>query len=438
MLSQGIERSVIGWHIQVDTPRGPACRRAPFFPNLSGGCRCYLMSGGKPIGSHTMLAGSSPEIGHFRTVLETIRLSQVVLVVAALAFCLPAPTAEAIGPPSGTMVVAAAAAPPVVQVHGPVTTSPKRDWVDYLQIAVVLAAFATALLIGAQLASAARAARQERAAELARLWTARDFRASVSRALAFMDTKTAEECTRKLKEWVRADHSEQPCLSLDNDTSLQLTRNDILFILGAVEDLALRYNGREVARRWVALTLGANLIGMLQRCLWLVWFLRGYYAEPTLSYEWVGAVVDLRGRSPRWPRPSHFVGDAMAAIHALRWRHPAHPVIDELKKAVADQPIRVVCLPPTAGTAPDEDWTSASRLCAALAHQQAQRALIDALPVRSRKEPESSGWRIIVVPSSVDVMAQTESSKYRDDLSRQLNDRVNALTREEVDRELTA
>src|SRR5207248_3712866 len=129
----------------------------------------------------------------------------------------------------------------------------------------VLAAFATALVSGAQLASAARAARQERAGELARLWTARDFRASVSRALAFFDTKTPEECTRKLKEWLRADHSEQPCLSLDNDASLKLSRNDILFLLGAVEDVALRYNGREVARRWVALTLGANLVGMLQQ-----------------------------------------------------------------------------------------------------------------------------------------------------------------------------
>ena len=253
-----------------------------------------------------------------------------------------------------------------------------------------------------KLRSADRATRQSRAAALAARWNDRAFRTTTSQILAFADFRDEAQYARKLRAWLTALHSEVPCLVLDPPRTYPrrvLARNDVLQFIAAVEDLALSYNSGESDPRSVALTLGVNLIDILGPCLWLVWFMRGYYESPNIGYEWATMVRDLRTPWPRRPRIAHLPSD-LNALRVGRWRRRPHPNLAELLATPRDYPIGTICLPPRPAKASTYEWALAARLAHALRDPGKRAALRRWLP-RADVPDVHQGWQVIVVPRSV-------------------------------------
>ncbi len=447
---------------QISVTNGPPEARRPvaiarLVPDLVGdGSCCYLMSGGRPITNETTNRHYLKQLPmrniRLRQARQASGLAAMILAVVVLAWSPPPASAAK----TATVLVARAAATPRVNVLVKVTTAAAPDYLAWLQLVAVAAAVGSVLMVRKQLLLSAKETRQQRAAEIVALWTDRDFRTNMSRFLAFIAVRDVDDCVRKLRGWIRAGDSEERSLPLVNDTAanrpeppktvvsalsskLKLARrnrpsrrrsrtetppassdrflcarNDVLYVLGAADIIALRYNGKEVEQRWIAVMVGSNLIATLQNCLWLIWFIRAFYNDPTVNYELVTTVHDLRQTHSDWS---------------------PHPNLEELTTTIFPGPIRVICLPPRPRTAPDEEWSRASRLSVLLGSEQAQDSLCEFLSVRVRKEPADLGWRVIVVPGSVDSTTE-QDEKGREDLSNRLNDRVSALTAAEVDREI--
>ena len=179
-----------------------------------------------------------------------LKTTRVVLAAAAIALGLgAAPTSAARAGTTQSMAVHAPSTTAVV-VKRPVTTVPQRDWVDYMQIATVLAAVGSALLIWRQLRSAARTTRQERAADAADVWSNRKFLSLLSPSWAFLEVQDVEDCISKVRAWVSAPSSEVPLLPPDGDAPIA-RRNDIKYVIGVIEDVSVRYNRKEIDRDWV-------------------------------------------------------------------------------------------------------------------------------------------------------------------------------------------
>jgi hypothetical protein len=325
--------------------------------------------------------------------------------------------------------VAAVAAP--VRVLGPVTSRSARDWFDWLtgavQICAGLGALATLLVIWRQLQAAASKARQDRAAEAAAIWNNREFSRILSPVFAYLSVRDPVECTGKIRAWVQARHGEECCLPGDPQVGGLAPRasiNDVLHVLGVLEDIALRYNEGEIPRRWVATTLGPNLINVLSESLWLIAFLRHHYRWPSLSCELVTTVQDLRAYP--WPE---FIFDPEVP-RSVRGRRPhrrrPHPIFPSLKAALPPSRVRILCLPPVPGTASRDQWNLAAQASEALSDACTQRAL-ETRPVQPARDP---CWQLVVVPPSAAISApQVSRDKV---LSRTLNARISGMSDDEI------
>src|ERR1700733_10010235 len=87
-----------------------------------------------------------------------------------------------------------------VSVKGKVVSA--RDWLDYLQVAVVVAGLISVILIAVGQGRDHRASRVERAADVGKQWSDRDFLTALAPVFAFLTPKDTDDCVRKMKAWV--------------------------------------------------------------------------------------------------------------------------------------------------------------------------------------------------------------------------------------------
>jgi hypothetical protein len=294
-----------------------------------------------------------------------------------------------------------------VAVKGPVTTIPQRDWVDYLQVAIVLAAIGSVLLIWRQLRSAARTARQERAAEAAKVWSDREFLSLFSPSWAFLEVQDPEDCIRKVRAWVSARSSEVLLLPPDGDIPIA-RRNDIKYVIGVIEDVSVRYNRKEIDRDWVERMLAPSLVDTFDQWLWFVTFSRASEGWPSWGAEWERLVRDLRESRYAAERPRLSVGGRRA-------RRKMRRQVDQGTYAeivgARRQRVRFICLPPDPSHASDHDWANATRLSLALAERESRNDLADIAPENPSNPDAEDRWTAVVIPKSLD---STEEEIERD------------------------
>ena len=333
-----------------------------------------------------------------------------------------------------------------MKVVGKVSNTPSRDWFDWLVGAAFISAgfgsVATLIVISLQLRGAANSTRQQRAAEAAAVWNDRKFSEILSPVFGFVELQelqSVEDCIGKTKAWYRATYAELRCLPTDGISALAYppplaSKNDVFYVLGILEDFALRYNENEVPRRWVALTLGPNLVRVLTESLWLIRLVRDQYNWPTMACELVAAVQDLR--TTDWPIPSGSPEDPRAIWKPI-WKRPGwdqfphHPLFAALKAEPSQVKVRVICLPPVPDEASDEEWALAAQLSNALADEDRRNDFRSSTPRGASRSP---GWSAVVVPTSI--MFGSEEIKQDRRLTDELNRVLSPLTNEEVEKEI--
>ena len=312
----------------------------------------------------------------------------VVVLVAILAVM--APTAE--GEPTATSSTSPAQ---TITVRGPVTTVATRDWLDYAQLFAIGLAFVTVLVIRQQLRSSDRAARQERSAEQAAVWMNRDFRTVLSPVWSFFEVRDVDDCIAKVRAWVTAPHSEDASLPSAEDGP-PLKKNDINHVLGVIEEAAVRYNRGAVDRDWVERLLGPAFVAMFDRCLWFLVFFRVQEGWPSMCNEWEAMVRDLRESRTASLRSIHIVRNIRALQKRRRQR--SEGTYEEITTCRA-QRVRVICVPPSPETAPDELWKQSRQLSSSLAVDHKRIVGFGSSPGPG---DASARWTAIVIPTSID------------------------------------
>jgi hypothetical protein len=204
--------------------------------------------------------------------------------------------------------------------------------------------------------------------------------------------------------------------------------NDVQYVLGILEEFALRYNENELPRRWVALTLGPNLVRVLRESLWLIRLIRVQEEWPTMSCELVAAVQDLRRHD--WPHLPGRLEDPRP-IRNLAWWDLPHPIYQAMKKEPDKPRIRVFCLPPEPAKASDRDWLIAIRLSILLDEEAARNALGETEPIGPAREP---AWKAIVVPKSI--MFTWYDVAMDEQLSEKLNGVLSSCSTSEVEKQI--
>jgi hypothetical protein len=153
---------------------------------------------------------------HRRALRRSRNLAVLSPAVVVLHACWALTPARAAGVGASPATTAKTTITTPVQVHGTVTTSAHRDWVDKtliaLQAVAGFVALTTLVLIWMQLTASAKATRQDRTSEVAAVWTDRKFRPILSPTWAFLTVRDHEECIRKIRPWIEARGGEERCL----------------------------------------------------------------------------------------------------------------------------------------------------------------------------------------------------------------------------------
>ena len=325
---------------------------------------------------------------------------------------------------SGSLAAApaSAATTPTVTISGPVTTKAQRDWVNYVPAVAATIALLTALFILAQVRAARAASRRERAAGLAGVWSDREFKKWLAPTLGFLDCRTLSECIFKLMAWSQAPRAEARYLPAYFDPPHFTTKNDVVHILNALEEVGLQYNQNQADRSWITRMIPLQVIDILQLGLWFISFLRG--DDPGAFSEWINAAQDMRRRSPRL---RHLFRDT----HSI-WQR--HKLLAELCTPKPDQKFRVLCVPSNARSASNEDWGRAFQLSCLLTDKGRQAYFLKKWAAHEGPSSAQSSWRATVIPKSIDPPHLT--SERTGDAS-PLNSRLDGMSVADIDEVIT-
>lgn len=367
--------------------------------------RKSYLTGGKVISARSparRLASRPLLIGRSGAVPKRIGPA-VIAAVAGLLLAAGGAAAASLSERSHELTTTGASVPATttpVSVSGKVETSSERGPLDtlvaWVQIVGGLVAVGSLGFIALQVKLSTEQSRQERTAQLQAVWDEREFRAIVTRALAFLVVRDAADCVDKIRAWSRIANTEAGRLPGDlhrdeapGEQRPLASQNDVFHVVGFFEDVSLRYNEQQLDARWVSLGIGPGLLEMLQLGLWFVYFLRYGSTKPDelVLREWVETVKDL------------------CAARQKKWQKPDHPVFTELRNTIAnEQPIRAICLPGgELEEASDPDWALARRATEVLADERARSALRARPAAPARPDPSC---RVILVPSRIDATAE--------------------------------
>ena len=315
---------------------------------------------------------------------------------------------------SDSLALAAVSPVPVRVTVSTDTSSTLQDIASVAQVVAALAALGFLPAIAYQVRASRKDAMSDRTATLQEKWGERDFIRNISRVRGFLAAEDASDCIRKIRAWNVLAHAELRALprTPPDPHALQISRNDVQYLLTFFEDLCQRYNLKQIDGVSLARSIGPNLLELFCSVSWFIHWSRAAQQDDLVFREWEKTMIHLRDKRRRWSI-----------------RHFNDQIYVRLRSQPTDFKIRAICLP--RGDASEGDWRLAELLSRALSKEKA----LDLRRVSPGKKVETvhssqPGWTVVLLPRSLDESPHVR--QWQLGLAVAIERRINDLTSAEI------